>query len=158
MLWLIWEMWILLALFFAAGVIAGWVVRGRSDEAAAPAPRQLGFATRMDGRPDGDEPAAADAAPAAESEPAPDAAPAPRAAPDAQPASPEPAAAGSDDLTAIRGLGPKAAEKLAEAGVTRYAQIAAWSEADVARFDEVLNARGRIARDGWVDQAKALAG
>ena len=48
MLWLIWEMWIVLALFFAGGVIAGWVVRGRSDVSDAPAAKQLGFATRMD--------------------------------------------------------------------------------------------------------------
>jgi len=67
-------------------------------------------------------------------------------------------AGSGDDLTAIKGLGPKAAERLQEMGVTRYEQIAAWEEADVARFDRELNARGRVVRDDWVGQARALAG
>lgn len=64
----------------------------------------------------------------------------------------------SDDLTQIKGLGPKAAEKLNEAGVTRVSQIADWSHEDVERYDALINGRGRIKRDDWVGQAKALAG
>ncbi|MGY6626913.1 MAG: hypothetical protein ACXIVL_00200 [Oceanicaulis sp.] len=160
MLWLIWEMWILLALFFAGGVIAGWVLRGRSDAEDAPVAKQLGFATRMDARPQAEPESAPEPRPAPEPMPAPEPA---QAAAGAQPdpgreAVTESAAAGSgDDLTAIKGLGPKAAEKLHEMGVTRYAQIAAWSDTDVARFDRELNARGRIVRDEWVGQARALA-
>lgn len=66
--------------------------------------------------------------------------------------------AAGDPLTRIKGLGPKAAARLGELGVTRYAQIAAWDEADVARVDGQLGAfKGRIARDRWVEQARLLA-
>lgn len=59
-----------------------------------------------------------------------------------------PAAAGSDDLTAITGVGPAAAKKLVEAGITSFAALAA---VDVDTFDAV-----KVKAD-WVDQAKALA-
>lgn len=62
-------------------------------------------------------------------------------------------------LTRLKGLGPKAAARLADLGVTRIDQIAAWSEADAARIDaEMGSFRGRIARDRWVEQARLLAG
>lgn len=48
-------------------------------------------------------------------------------------------------------------EKLHAAGVTSFAQIAAWTEADIAEFDEKLSFKGRIEREGWVEQAKELA-
>ena len=47
---------------------------------------------------------------------------------------------------------------LAQLGVTRYAQIAAWTDADVARIDAQLGTfAGRITRDSWIEQAKLLA-
>lgn len=70
-----------------------------------------------------------------------------------------PAADGpADDLTRLKGLGAKAAATLASLGVTRYAQLAAFDDADVARADAALGAfKGRIARDRWVEQARYLA-
>lgn len=63
-----------------------------------------------------------------------------------------------DDLTRIKGLGPKLARLLADLGVTRFDQIAAWSEADLAEIDGKLGAfAGRPARDAWVEQARLLA-
>jgi predicted flap endonuclease-1-like 5' DNA nuclease len=63
-----------------------------------------------------------------------------------------------DPLTRMKGLGPKAEAILHGLGITRYAQIAAWKDADVARVDAQLGAfKGRIARDRWVDQARFLA-
>ncbi|MBU6268096.1 MAG: hypothetical protein KGN34_11185 [Sphingomonadales bacterium] len=63
-----------------------------------------------------------------------------------------------DDLTRIKGLGPKLASRLAELGITRFAQIAAWDQADLARIDGQLGAfAGRPARDLWVEQAGFLA-
>ena len=47
---------------------------------------------------------------------------------------------GGDDLTRIKGLGPKLLTLLAGLGITRYAQIAAWSETDVDRIDPQLGA------------------
>lgn len=70
----------------------------------------------------------------------------------------KPAKAAADDLKQLSGVGPALEKKLHEAGVTSFAQIAAWSEADIAEFDEKLSFKGRIEREGWVEQAKALAG
>lgn len=65
---------------------------------------------------------------------------------------------GGDDLTRIKGLGPKLRARLAELGVTRFAQIAAWTEADLAAIDAQLGSfAGRPARDNWVEQAKLLS-
>lgn len=73
------------------------------------------------------------------------------------PAKPAKADAPADDLTKIKGLGPKAAAALHDGGVTRYDQIAAWSAKDIEDWDTRINGRGRITRDDWVGQAKALS-
>ena len=84
------------------------------------------------------------------------AAPAPKAEkPAAKKAAP--AAAGNDDLTKLKGVGPAYAKKLNEAGITSFAQIAALDAAGVAELEEKLNAAGRVERDGWIEQAKELA-
>jgi len=64
----------------------------------------------------------------------------------------------ADDLTRIKGLGPKLSALLVSLGVTRFAQIAAWTDADLARIDSQLGSfAGRPARDQWVEQARLLA-
>lgn len=68
----------------------------------------------------------------------------------------EAAEAAADDLTVLTGVGPKLAASLADLGVTRFSQIAAWSADDLAGFDKQLNLRGRADRDAWVAQAKRL--
>ncbi|MDW3221614.1 MAG: 50S ribosomal protein L21 [Paracoccaceae bacterium] len=67
------------------------------------------------------------------------------------------AAAGADDLKQLSGVGPALEKKLIEGGVTSFAQIAAWTDADVAAMDEKLSFKGRIEREGWIEQAKELA-
>ena len=63
-----------------------------------------------------------------------------------------------DDLTRLKGVGPKLATQLSELGVTSFGQIAAWTEADIERIDSQLGRfAGRIQRDSWVAQAKLLA-
>ncbi|MBV7379329.1 50S ribosomal protein L21 [Maritimibacter dapengensis] len=62
-----------------------------------------------------------------------------------------------DDLKELSGVGPALEKKLHEAGVTTFAQIAAWTDADIAEMDEKLSFKGRIEREGWVEQAKKLA-
>jgi len=63
-----------------------------------------------------------------------------------------------DDLKAISGIGPKLEQVLNGLGIWTYAQIAAWSAAETAWVDDHLGLAGRIGRDGWIDQAIALAG
>ncbi|MEE9454689.1 MAG: 50S ribosomal protein L21 [Paracoccaceae bacterium] len=87
------------------------------------------------------------------------AAPKPKAEAKAKPAkakTPKVAASATDDLTKLSGVGPKLAEKLIAGGVTSFAQIAGWNDADVAEFGEKLSFKGRIEREGWIDQAKKL--
>jgi len=67
------------------------------------------------------------------------------------------AAEGGDDLKRLSGVGPALEKKLHEAGVTTFAQIAAWTPEDVAAMDEKLSFKGRIEREGWIEQAKKLA-
>ncbi|SNR61564.1 50S ribosomal protein L21 [Puniceibacterium sediminis] len=67
------------------------------------------------------------------------------------------AAAGGDDLKVLSGVGPALEKKLHDAGITTYAQIAAWTDADVEKFGELLSFKGRIEREGWIEQAKDLA-
>ncbi len=83
------------------------------------------------------------------------AAPASKAAPKKAAAAAAPA--GADDLKKLSGVGPALEKKLLAAGVTTFAQIAAWTEAEIAEFDEKLSFKGRIEREGWVEQAKELA-
>lgn len=95
-------------------------------------------------------PSAAAGAPAAAPKAAAPKAVAPKAAAVAAPA-------GSDDLKKLSGVGPALEKKLLEAGVTTFAQIAAWTEEDVAAMDEKLSFKGRIEREGWIAQAQELA-
>jgi predicted flap endonuclease-1-like 5' DNA nuclease len=64
----------------------------------------------------------------------------------------------ADDLRRIKGIGPKLVTLLASLGVTRFSQIAEWSDADIDRIDAQLGTfAGRVRRDSWVEQAKFLA-
>lgn len=66
-------------------------------------------------------------------------------------------AAVADDLKKLSGVGPALEKKLIGAGVTTFAQVAAWTDADVAAMDEQLSFKGRIEREGWIAQANELA-
>ena len=66
------------------------------------------------------------------------------------------AAKAADDLKKISGIGPKLVEMLGGMGVTRFSEIAAWTDKDVERVDRELGLDGRIAKDNWIAQAKAL--
>lgn len=62
-----------------------------------------------------------------------------------------------DDLKNIKGIGPKIETILNEKGIYHYDQIAAWKRKDVNWVDGELSFKGRIDREEWVKQAKALA-
>jgi predicted flap endonuclease-1-like 5' DNA nuclease len=130
------------------------------------------------------EPAHTAVAPAPPPPPVPAAVPAPAAAPGAaKPAAPEPVAkqaekkpaaepsgqakpqtlkapraGGADDLKKIKGVGPKLEKLLNGMGFYHFDQIAGWTEAEVAWVDANLEGfKGRVSRDGWIEQAKTLA-
>lgn len=61
-----------------------------------------------------------------------------------------------DDLKRIAGIGPALERRLHGIGVTKIEQIANFSDEDIDNVDAVLNFKGRIQRDDWVGQARAL--
>lgn len=62
-----------------------------------------------------------------------------------------------DDLKLIVGIGPVLERMLRALGVTSFRQIARWGPREVAEFDARLpEFPGRIERDQWVTQARAL--
>jgi poly(3-hydroxybutyrate) depolymerase len=73
-------------------------------------------------------------------------------------AAPARAAAPADELTRIDGIGPKLAARLNAAGITRLSQIARLTAKQATALDTSLALKGRIAREGWIDQAKRLIG
>jgi predicted flap endonuclease-1-like 5' DNA nuclease len=122
----------------AAGTMAGLgeiVARGARDEVEAAEETQVEERAVQ-------EPAFAPTAPAAPLE-----------------AAPQPVSAGeADDLRKIKGIGPKLVTTLHALGITRYAQIAAWTDADLDALDTQLGAfAGRPRRDSWVEQARLLS-
>lgn len=62
----------------------------------------------------------------------------------------------ASNLSLISGVGPTIEKKLRAAGITSWNDIAAWSDEDVAKWDEELKLRGRATREEWVEQAKEL--
>jgi len=62
-----------------------------------------------------------------------------------------------DDLKLISGVGPVLERKLNELGITQYAQVAKLTKKQIAEVDDRLSFKGRIERDDWKAQAKALA-
>ena len=62
-----------------------------------------------------------------------------------------------DDLKLISGIGPKIEGILHDLGIWQFAQIAKWKKAERQWVDGYLRFSGRIDRDDWVTQAKALA-
>jgi predicted flap endonuclease-1-like 5' DNA nuclease len=173
--------WVAFALALVIGLLVAWWLFGRGsrgsrersyapdvlDEGAAPAQRNQALI---------DQPSAVRAASFADTGPdimggigevfaaaatseVVDAEPAAEAPPPAAPPSPAFAATGdADDLRKIKGVGPKLVALLQSLGVTTFAQVAAWTDADIDRIDAQLGTfAGRIRRDSWVEQAKFLA-
>jgi fructose transport system ATP-binding protein len=67
-----------------------------------------------------------------------------------------PAAKDADNLLLIKGIGPVNDRKLRQHGITSFAQIASWKKADVISVEKYLEFDGRIAREDWIGQARAL--
>ncbi|MBV9882347.1 MAG: hypothetical protein JO276_05000 [Sphingomonadaceae bacterium] len=64
----------------------------------------------------------------------------------------------ADDLSRIKGVGPKFVARLNELGITRYDQLAGLNANEAAHLDERMGPfRGRLARDRVIEQADYLA-
>jgi predicted flap endonuclease-1-like 5' DNA nuclease len=75
----------------------------------------------------------------------------------AAPAAAKPAGGKPDNLRRLIGIGPVNEKLLKGQGVTTFAQIAAWTTADIERIEHALQFGGRVERERWVEQAKLLA-
>ncbi|MFS2108553.1 hypothetical protein ACCC88_02610 [Sphingomonas sp. Sphisp140] len=88
--------------------------------------------------------------------------PAPASEPEPEPAAatpePTPSAPTADDLTRMKGVGPRLGEKLNSVGITSFAQLAALTPEEADALDAKLgDFQGRIHRDRWIEQASFLA-
>jgi len=164
-------LWLLIALLVVIGLVFLLSGKGKSAAVEDPAPVAPSVAAEPIAEPVvAPLVATPDPVPVAEPviaepvvvEPVIEEAPAPVVEPVAAPIPASPAVAapsdGADDLLKLKGVGPKLGALLTELGVTRYAQIAGWSDSDIAAIDAKLgNFKGRPVRDQWIDQAKYLA-
>lgn len=164
-------LWLLIALLVVIGLVFLLSGKGKSAVAEAPAPVAPPVAAEPIAEPVvAPLVATPDPVPVAEPmvakpvavEPVVEQAPAPVVEPTPAPIPASPAVAApsddADDLLKLKGVGPKLGALLTELGVTRYAQIAGWSDSDIAAIDAKLgNFKGRPVRDQWIDQAKYLA-
>ncbi|WP_366139963.1 hypothetical protein [uncultured Jannaschia sp.] len=99
-----------------------------------------------DGDPSGEDPAAEAVADAAGEGRKPETLDAPRTG-------------GADDLKRIKGVGPKLEALCNRLGIWHFDQIAGWTDEEVAWVDQHLEGfKGRVRRDDWVAQARALDG
>jgi predicted flap endonuclease-1-like 5' DNA nuclease len=144
------------------------VLRGAQSEirepssAPSPEPQNESLANAHSAMPPSVEPTLKAAAPAAEKlkeSAAQMRAQSGKATPSARPgALSAPRGASADDLSKIKGLGPKSVEKLHALGVFHYDQIAGWSDDNIKWIEASIGAAGRVKRNGWVEQARALSG
>lgn len=65
--------------------------------------------------------------------------------------------ASPDDLKMISGVGPKIERTLNSLGIYTYAQVASWKKPEREWVNGYLSFKGRIEREDWIKQAKALA-
>ena len=77
----------------------------------------------------------------------------PAAAPASAPVKPTGKA---DDLKRIRGIGVLIEKRLNAIGITTYEQVANWTAADIDRISQMLEFKGRIERESWVEHARIL--
>lgn len=166
------EMVVLLVLAALVGLVAGWILWGRRGAPDTSHEARL-MADLAAARREGDDKSARIAmledqlagaqsrgtrtedTPAGAIAPA----PAPLAETPARPARLDaPRAGRPDDLTRIRGVGPKLMALVNDLGFYHFDQIAAWTPAEVAWVDENLAGfKGRVSRDNWVEQAAIFA-
>jgi predicted flap endonuclease-1-like 5' DNA nuclease len=61
-----------------------------------------------------------------------------------------------DDLTSLQGVGEVICQRLYDAGIYTYRQVAEWRAPQIRAISEDLKLRDRVRRNGWQKQARAL--
>ena len=61
-----------------------------------------------------------------------------------------------DDMSKLNGIGPQVVQKLNDAGIFHYWQLAAMKPEDATALDRDLKLNGRLDREGWINQAREL--
>ncbi|TNG02282.1 MAG: class III poly(R)-hydroxyalkanoic acid synthase subunit PhaE [Gammaproteobacteria bacterium] len=61
-----------------------------------------------------------------------------------------------DDLTQIKGIGPKMQQRLYEQGITAFEQLATLNKKAISNLEQTMNIAGKATREEWVKQAKGL--
>ena len=158
------EIGLLAALAYFIGLSIGGGAKGLLTAPAAAPMKPTPVVVR--GRPRDEEPAAPKSSPApkpARSETAParestaKASPGKKHFPGHPPESLAAPRGGSpDDLTRIKGIGPKSVEKLHALGVFHFDQIAAWNIDNARWIGAALSGPGRVERGKWIQQAREL--
>ena len=62
----------------------------------------------------------------------------------------------AEDLTKIKGISADLFGRLKQLNCYKYEQIANFSDEDIANVEDSLNIAGRIEKDDWIGQARAL--
>nr|WP_319250376.1 NADH-quinone oxidoreductase subunit E [uncultured Celeribacter sp.] len=136
-------------------LLTPWIDKGARSKATPPKPeapaksavQQAADAKKAEPKPAADAPVAADGATKQEASVA-----------SQKPATLDaPRETGADDLKKLKGVGPKLEQTLNELGFWHFDQIANWTAEEIAWVDENLRFKGRVERDGWIEQAKILA-
>ena len=65
---------------------------------------------------------------------------------------------GADNLQLIQGISGQLSGKLQDMGIFHYDQIASWDSKEIAWVNKKLDLNGKIEKEDWIAQAKALMG
>ena len=68
----------------------------------------------------------------------------------------EPRDGKKDNLTEIKGIGPKVEEKLNDAGIYHFEQIANWSEANMLWLEAHTLFASRAKKELWIEESKSF--
>ena len=61
-----------------------------------------------------------------------------------------------DNLTQIKGIGPKLEEKLNESGIYHFEQIANWTESNMLWLEAHTLFASRVKKESWITEAKTF--
>ncbi len=149
------EVALFLLIAFLLGCIIGWTMRRVFSRGAGAKTVPASSSPTPTASPVSSPKVEADAATPIEAKQAPDSN---QTAPKPEAGRPQglnaPREGGADNLKKINGVGPKIENRLNKLGIYHFDQIADWDQSAIEWVDGYLSFKGRIERDGWIEQAK----